>query len=121
MPLTCYCDDNFDWYYSADEDFKPLQTKRRKRCASCKTLIDVGAETLAFQCWRTAQTDIEETIYGDEVPLATKYHCEVCGGLFMALNERGYCLDPTEDMRALVKEHAEIERDSRVSQRAVAA
>lgn len=110
MPLTCYCGEDCDWYYVADEDFRPLPTKRRKRCSSCDELIDVGADSVAFRCWRSPRTDIEEDIYGDEVPLATKYHCETCGGLFMALNERGYCLDPAENMRELAREHGAIEQ-----------
>lgn len=113
MPLTCYCDDSdFDWYYSPSEDFEPLARKRRQRCASCKKLIDIGADALAFTCWRSYKTDIEERIYGEEVPLADRYHCEECGGLFMALAERGYCIDPTENMRSLAREHGEIEAEA---------
>ena len=111
MPLTCYCDGDADWYFEAAEDFAPLQASRRKRCASCESLIDLEADSLAFRCWRSPKTDIEENIYGEEVPMATKYHCETCGGLFMALTERDYCIDPTESMRALAREQGQIEQE----------
>ena len=110
--MMCECDSDADWFYIAGEDFAPLATKRRKRCSSCNALIDVGADALAFNCWRSPTTDIEEDIYGEEVPLATKYHCEECGGLFMALSERGYCIDPCENMRELAREHGQIEHEA---------
>ena len=44
MSLSCDCgfDDDFDYYYSV-QDPRPLDTKRRQRCRSCRELIDIGA------------------------------------------------------------------------------
>lgn len=114
MPLTCYCEGDADWYFVAAEDFAPLATKRRQRCRSCGALINIGADCLRFTRTREPRTDIEESIYGDgdTVPLADYYNCEVCGGLFMALSERGYCVAPNEDMRELAREHGQLEREA---------
>lgn len=73
-----------------------------------------GAEVLALSRWRTAGYDtIEEKIYGcqGEVPLATWYMCERCGGLFMALEELGFCVDVGDNMIALAKEYGEMQRE----------
>lgn len=114
MPLTCDYNDDCDWYFDLPTDFEPLATKRARRCASCRARIGVGDTALAFQRWRPPQAFVEEKIYGDggEVPLATKYLCEPCGGLFFALTEdRGYCVSPNEDMRELAREAGAIDRE----------
>ena len=103
MPLSCFCDDNYDYYAHPDKDFAPLDAKRAKRCQSCNTLIKPQEDCLGFYCYRYARTDIEERIYGDEVPLAYQYLCESCGGLYMAFEELGFCVSLNDNMRELVR------------------
>lgn len=76
----------------APDDFTVLDTKRGRRCISCNTLIKVGQDCGKFPAWRHPESDIEERIHGDEVPMATKYMCEECTGLFFSITELGYCL-----------------------------
>lgn len=112
MPLTCSCPDyiDADWFWHEPEDYTILGTRRRKRCQSCNELIDVGATCLEFPRTRDVLSDVEEKIFGagaEAVPLASWWHCERCADLWFSLSELGFCVDPGEDMRGLVKEYAE--------------
>lgn len=111
MSLTCDRDadyGDYSWYYDVPNDFTRLDTKRGRRCCSCNAPIKVGDTVLKHYCWRPPENDIEERIYGDEVPKATRYMCEDCGDLAMNLRGAGYCAPPGDDMRGLVKEYAEM-------------
>lgn len=95
MSFACACDvdDSEGWYYYKDDcEFKPLNTKRRQRCVSCRDLIDVGADCGEFERYRPPQNDIEERIWGDEVKLASWYMCEDCYGCVLSVEEAGGCL-----------------------------
>lgn len=112
MSLYCYCGEDFDWFYEANTKFSILDTKRWRKCCSCKTRLDPGAEVLKFIRHRAPHSYIEEAIYGDEVPLASMYMCEECGGLFMALEELGYCITLDEEpMRELVAQYNEMRKE----------
>jgi predicted RNA-binding Zn-ribbon protein involved in translation (DUF1610 family) len=114
VSLSCYCGDNFDWWYEIPEDFSAMPAfKRRRRCASCRKLIDPGSTVSKFRCWRAPNNDIEDDIYGTEIPLAERYLCERCGDLFFSLHELGYCLDISDNMAELVAQYAEINRELR--------
>ncbi len=109
MPLTCNCEhDGEGWYYHPPKDFSTLDTSQRRRCASCGEPIDVGATAVRFERGRFPASDLEERIHGEEVPLAPKYLCEECGGLFFSLEDLGFCLTLGEDMRELVRQYAEL-------------
>lgn len=109
MSLSCSCDeyevDGDNWGYLMPSDFSKLETTRRKRCCSCKKLIDKGDIVLSFERFRGARSDIEERIWGDEVYLANWYMCECCGEIFLNLQEAGFCLDIADDMRKNLKEY----------------
>ena len=107
MGLSCSTDGDWSWYYTPPEDYTKLQSKKRKRCSSCKALIDIGAPVLEFEIWRDPKTDIEERISGSEVYMAPKYHCESCGDQFMNLSALGFCPDPSENMLDLLKQYHE--------------
>ena len=107
--LTCTCSyGESEWYYYPPEGFKPLAGTRRKRCCSCKELISLSIECLSFDRYRTPQSDVEERIYDDEVPLAPRYMCEKCGEIFLNLWDIGYCIDICDDMRDLMAEYWDI-------------
>lgn len=98
MSISCSCHDFHDyewWYYPPHQtsDFEPLNTTRSKRCCSCKKLIRINELCIRVPRARTIHSDIEERIYGDEVPLAPWYLCEECGGLALALAELNLCYD----------------------------
>ena len=110
MPLTCGCDydDDYDWVYYSPSDYSVLKHGRRKRCSSCKTLVDVGSVIAVFECFRKPKWEVEENIYGEdgEVPLADKILCEECADIYFSLRELGFeCVSPEENMRCLAKEH----------------
>jgi hypothetical protein len=115
MPLSCYCNDDGDWWHISADDFSALDTKRCRKCASCRERIPVGATVLKMDCYRQPSDSIgiEERIYGDEVPMTPKYLCERCGDLYLSLTELGYCLNLGEDMRELVLDYAEMQRERR--------
>jgi len=114
MGLTCDCDTDWypepgDWMWSDSvSDYMSLSGKRRKRCCSCKELIDVGSLVTRHNRVRIPDTDIEVRIYGDdgEIPIAPDWMCERCSDLYLSLEELGYCISPRDDMRDLVKEYA---------------
>ena len=101
MALSCSCDGDFDasdvaWYWMGHSHWKPmLPTGNRKRCCSCKSLINVGEDVYEFRRMRAPRNDLEERIYGDDlesgVPLASWWACEVCSGLMMAAEDLGFC------------------------------
>lgn len=117
MGLSCSCNydvSDFDWWWEGYSNFKPLDTSKRKRCTSCKNLIDIGSDAMEFYRYRHPKDDIEERIHGDErVPLASSYMCEDCAGLYLALDELGYgCLDISEPMKDHVAEYNATREDS---------
>lgn len=106
MSISCSCGDDYEWMYYGPDDFEPLNTKRRRRCISCRTMIDVGAEAGRFSCYRAPRSDYEEQRFGDEVPMADKWMCEECTGLYISLSELGYCLTIGDGMS--MKENARM-------------
>jgi hypothetical protein len=98
MSVACDCSTDGDWYYYGPSDFQVLDTKRSRKCYSCGERIAVGDECASFPRYRPARDDfsrasyIEQTIYGDEVPVATWYACETCAGVYFSITELGYCV-----------------------------
>ena len=104
--LSCHCPNiDYDWYYFIPNDYSVLNTSKRKRCASCKQLINIGALCTKFECWRPSQSDIEERIYNEEVPLAYKYMCEECSDIYFNLEELGFCVNLGDSMQELLQEY----------------
>ncbi|CAK0780908.1 conserved hypothetical protein [Gammaproteobacteria bacterium] len=101
MSLTCSCNewDESKWYYEVDEYYSELKTKRGRPCCSCGKPIKVGDTVVRFT---------RERIYGDMAPLAPRFMCETCGDLYYGLEDLGFCVNPEDDMRELVKEYAEL-------------
>ena len=90
--LSCSCEwDGDGWWYVPQNKFKGLDTKKRRRCASCKELIDLGSDCIEFNRFREPLDDIEQRIWGDEVQLASKYLCDWCGQMYLNLDHLGYC------------------------------
>lgn len=112
MPLACGCDDYADyedaaWYYMGNK-YTTLPGKRRKRCCSCKTPLSPGVDVLSHARARMPNDEIESRIYGEDepqVPLAPYYQCARCAGIFLSLQELGFCMDPTDNMDSLLAEY----------------
>jgi len=64
---------------------------------------------------KVPDTDIECRIYGEdgEIPLASAYMCERCADLYFSLEELGYCVQPWEDQRDLVRDYADLHREAK--------
>lgn len=110
--LSCECPEYdggyHSWYYSLPDDFIKLETRRRKRCCSCQNLIDIGSDCLQFARGRNSRTDIEENIYGDEVPLAPWYMCQWCGEMFLTFEEHGFCPSIGDNMFENLQDYWDI-------------
>lgn len=106
----CYEYDGEGWAYDIPNGYTPLDTTRRKRCCSCHDLIDLGATAARFARFRYPKDDIEARIMGDEaeIYMAAWWMCERCADLFFSLEELGFCIDISTDMRDAVKEYAEL-------------
>jgi ferredoxin len=115
MPLSCYCDDYGDWFHEPPDDYSTLDTKRCRKCASCRERIPVGALVLKMFRYHFPRDEIQQRIYGycddAQIPMASRYLCERCGDLYLSLTELGYCLNLGEDMRELVRDYADIQRE----------
>lgn len=106
--LSCGCDNEHEWYYIPPDDFIEFDAIRRKRCASCGELINFVTDCLKFDCYRYPYNDIEEKIYGDEVPMAYRYMCEPCGEIFLNLNDLSYCISLGDDMRENLSDYWDL-------------
>jgi len=109
--LSCSCyDDDFDWWYISPDDFTIFNSSRRKRCCSCRELIDIGLPCLEFDRWRYSVSEVEENIYGNggEIRLASWYMCEQCGEMYLNLTALGYCHWLGGSMRDDIKEYWEL-------------
>lgn len=117
MPLSCYCDGDGDWFHEPPDDYSVLDTKRCRKCASCRERIPVGALVLKMRCWRYYKDEIEHRIHGycddAEIEMPYRYLCERCGDLYLSLDELGFCLNLGEDMRELVRDYADMQREKR--------
>ena len=123
MELSCSCDfDSWghDEWWSDCSGFQRMGYRfaTRKRCCSCKSLINVTEDVIEFYQYRATRGGIEEQIYDESegVPVASSFMCETCSGLYLALDELGYgCLDITEPMVDYIAEYNQIreyERDN---------
>ncbi len=121
MSLSCSCDaDGADWYYEPAKDFSVLETKRGRKCCSCGAKIQPEEEVMKFRRWREPSDRcnyIEESIYGDEVPMAPWFMCETCGGLYLAVDDLGMCCDISENIAHQIKEYR-AEEDAYMKRRA---
>ena len=119
MSLSCDYDGDgdYEWYWYSDDDERPLATKRSRKCCSCGGRIAVGALSRRLFCSRPPNNDIEERIYCDEVPMASRYFCETCSGLSYSLDELGFCYSIEEPLSEQIKEFREVEKDSKTNSR----
>ena len=116
--LSCSCPDwEFDdewegWLYYGPSDFSVFDKKRRKRCCSCKELIDIDSLCLEFGRTRYPRTEIEDRIYGEgnEIEIASYFMCDKCGEQYLNLEALGYCIDITDNMFDLLEEYQEMTR-----------
>lgn len=96
--MSIYCptdgESDCDWYWEyGSGDGKPLDRKRSRRCCSCKARIAIGELAEVVRRYRGPGNDIEERIYGDEVPLSDWFLCETCNDLALSLDELGFCFE----------------------------
>jgi hypothetical protein len=125
MGLSCSCGyedydfDYGDWVYwfEAITDFVPLDSKKRKRCCSCKSLIDIGSLCVKYPRYRYPYNEVEARIVGADpdlneeptIQIADHYHCEKCAEIWLNLTDIGYeCLSPKENMPDALKKYQEL-------------
>lgn len=102
MSLSCSCDsgDDYDQFYMVDNNFSVLNTKRGRKCSSCRTRLVPGDKVLRINVFRHPNCDIEDSIYGEggEVQLRTRYHCADCGAISLAVSMRNMCMEIDENI-----------------------
>ncbi|MHB1952356.1 MAG: hypothetical protein ACYCOU_01290 [Sulfobacillus sp.] len=104
MGLTCECgDDDYDWWFITPTGY--VRVPQGKKCCSCAVSIDEpDAVGLEFECF-TFDED------GEEEPMETRWMCETCGDLYFSLLDLGFCISIEDNMVALVREYAEMQRE----------
>ena len=114
MSLSCSCDVDFDpyhvaWFWEDCSQPKPMKWRaRRAKCASCKGMINTGAECVEYYRYKKADEDsIAYRIVGEDIPLASYFECEECNDLREALEELGYCVNLGDYMKDLIDEYNE--------------
>lgn len=109
MGLSCVCDydcDDCEWMYGDCSDYKPMPLKRSTRCCSCGQMIKPGNLSIAHL---RSRWDGEKDA---EISLAPHWHCESCGDIFLNLEAAGFCISPSDDMRALKEEYDGLHREA---------
>lgn len=108
ISCACYIDDP-DWYYEVDDQPSTLDTRRFRKCVSCRTRIAVGDTAYRIIRYRSPFSEIEERIYGDEIPLATWYFCPRCAAIYHALAKVNACVAlGYDDLRDALQEFNEM-------------
>ena len=126
MPLSCSCDFDYEpefgqiqinfWKQDHNIDFEPLKTTKRKRCASCNVLIDIGSQSVEFPMVRYPRNEIEARIKGlsedpydweeAQIEAPSVYLCESCGEIYFNLESVGFeCVSPFENMPDLLSDY----------------
>ena len=81
---SCNSDVDYEWMWFKHGEPKPFDLSRRQRCINCNQLINIGAE-----CQEIARTGYDED--GEEKDLSSKYLCEECNDLSLAIEEINGC------------------------------
>lgn len=100
--LSCYCDiDSAEWYYTPARDFEPFPIGRRKRCCSCKELINI-----LEPCVELFRIGYDED--GNEKELSSWFICEECGEIFFNLEAAGYCYYAGDSLQENLRDYWDI-------------
>ena len=115
MSLSCYCEyepEPGDVVWDMPSDYKPLDTKTPRKCCSCRSKLKQGITVVEFPRYKVPDCDYEIARFGEEFEdgpkRASRWMCEECGDLYYSLTELGYCVNPEEDQRELVKEYVAL-------------
>ena len=115
--LSCSCSDDAPeyWYEFSDYETMP-ELPRRKRCMSCKELLEPGDCVVQAYRRRVPRDNIEIAIHGEEgeVVLPSWHYCEACADIILTLVSSveegglGYCtIDLTRSVGELLVAHRE--------------
>ncbi len=106
--LSCSVDDDCESWWNMPDDFIAMpRLPRRRRCSSCRSLINPGDTVLELRCFRFTNSDIEERIYGESRETATLYSCERCGEIMLNLDEAGFNFSPNDNAEELLRDYWE--------------
>lgn len=119
MGLSCNCDyeaEPGDVCWLIPRDFKNYRNwSRSTKCVSCGTRIVASDVCVEFERFKIPDSEFEVRFFGEdgEIPRASHFMCEHCGGLYFSLSDLGYCVDIREDVRGLVAQYAELKEAER--------
>lgn len=124
MGLTCECyheSEPGQVIWTAISDYKPLDSKRACRCCSCGEKIRPGELCAETKRYKVPETEVECRIYGEdgEVPRASRYMCERCADIANSLEGLGFCAQPWEDQRELLRDYVLLYGPDKVHWRAL--
>ena len=110
MGISCTCDiDDAAWYYEVNDHPIILDTRRSRKCVSCRARIAVGNTAYRISRYRPPRSDIEDRIYGDEVPMADWFFCPSCHAIYQSLDKVNVCVDlGQDDLREALQEFNQL-------------
>lgn len=94
MTISCAIDvDDAAWWWTSSMRLFIYDKPRGKRCCSCGDMVRRGEKHIRVERWRAPANDVEDRIYGDEVPLACWVMCESCAPIFVKLYKMNVEMD----------------------------
>lgn len=98
--LTCGCQDDYEWYYVASEDYITYSKDKNTRCKSCNKKIKQNDLVIEF---RKLDEDTKAKFLW--------YFCEDCADIYYNLDELNYCIDIEDSMPDLLDEYRKYQEE----------
>ena len=116
MSLECsnaYEGEDFAWWWVWGCVLKPLETKRSRKCCSCGCVVRQDELTCKVSRHRDSNSEIEDRIYGDNVPMAPWYVCEKCFDLGESLYELrfSFSLGDRQSIKDQIADYRKLEAE----------
>lgn len=110
MSISCNIEsDDAAWWWSTNKELTTYKKSVSKRCCSCKELIKPEQRCIPIERWRNPKNEIEERIYGDDIPLARWFMCEACAPIFVKFLDMEVHINlGVDSLQSLLKEFEKL-------------
>lgn len=103
MSLSCYCDDDYDWYYEISE--MEFSANKSSKCYGCLEPIVIGDLVAHIDTHKIDEED-EEIAHKTEGRI-----CDKCWNQYQALIALGFCITANVGfIKEAMKEYKELSK-----------